>query len=174
MGNLDAATNHYFMHILSKAVLLLWIVFVSYASCWCGVCCNVVSVLCSRVVTCWERADLLAIVCVLSFVTFPVVSWFASELGVGLAPWGLFKPSRKKIYWPFQGGPSFVDLLCLFCLVFAMPLWTSIYMCLVVTCWERADLFAPFCGVLCWLPIVILGQVWYSIVSIPDLCTLLT
>ena len=28
MGNLDAATNHYFMHILSKAVLLLWIVFV--------------------------------------------------------------------------------------------------------------------------------------------------
>ena len=27
MGNLDTATNHYFMHILSKAVLLLWIVF---------------------------------------------------------------------------------------------------------------------------------------------------
>ena len=27
-----------------------------------------------------------------------------------------------------------------FCLVFAMPLCTSVYMCLVVTCWERADL----------------------------------
>ena len=27
------------------------------------VCCNVVSVLCSLVVTCWERADLLAVVC---------------------------------------------------------------------------------------------------------------
>ena len=27
-----------------------------------GVCCNVVSVFCSPVVTCWERADLLAVV----------------------------------------------------------------------------------------------------------------
>ena len=53
-----------------------------------GVCCNVVSDLSSlvNVVTCWERADLLAILCVLCFVTFPVVSWFALELGVGLAP----------------------------------------------------------------------------------------
>ena len=28
----------------------------------------------------------------------------------------------------------------LFCLVFAMSLCASIYMCFVVTCWERADL----------------------------------
>ena len=28
-----------------------------------GVCCDVVSVPCSLVVTCWERADLLAVVC---------------------------------------------------------------------------------------------------------------
>ena len=35
-----------------------------------GVCCNVVSDLCSLVVTCWERADLLAIVCVV-FCHFP-------------------------------------------------------------------------------------------------------
>ena len=34
--------------------------FGSYASCWCAV----VSVPCSHVVTCWERADLLAVVCV--------------------------------------------------------------------------------------------------------------
>ena len=33
-------------------------------------------------------------------------------------------------------GTSFVDLLCFFCLVFAMPLCASVYMCLVVTCWE--------------------------------------
>ena len=112
--------------------------------------------------------------CVLCFVTFPGVSWFTLELGEGLALWGWFKPSCKIFYWPFQGGPSFVDLLCLFCLVFAMPLWTSVYMCLVVTCWERADLSALVCGVLCWFPIVILGQVWYLIVSIPDICTLLT
>ena len=29
-----------------------------------------------------------------------------------------------------------------FCLVFAMPLCASVYMCLVVTYWERADLLA--------------------------------
>ena len=43
-----------------------------------------------------------------------------------------------------------MDLLCfLFCLVFAMSLCTSVYMCFVVTCWERADLLALFCGVYC-------------------------
>ena len=34
-----------------------------------------------------------------------------------------------------------------FCLEFAMHLCVSVYMCLVVTCWERADLFALVCGV---------------------------
>ena len=29
-----------------------------------------------------------------------------------------------------------------FCLVFVMPLCASFYLCLVVTCWERADLLA--------------------------------
>ena len=33
-----------------------------------------------------------------------------------------------------------MDLLYFFCLVFAMPLYTSVYVCLMVTCWERADL----------------------------------
>ena len=28
----------------------------------------------------------------------------------------------------------------LFCLVFAISLCASVYMCFVVTCWERADL----------------------------------
>ena len=68
-----------------------------------------------------------------------------------------------------------MDLLCFFCLVFAMPLCAFVYMCLVVTCWERADLLGLVCGVLllvCHFPIGILGQVWYLIVSIPDLCTL--
>ena len=58
-----------------------------------------------------------------------------------------------------------MDLLCFFCLVFVMPLCASVYLCLVVTCWERADLFALVCG--------ILGQVWYLIVSTPGLCTLI-
>ena len=62
----------------------------------------------------------------------------------------------------------------LFCLVFVMSLCGSVYMCFVVTCWERADLLALVCGVYCefvTFPIGILGQVWYLIVSIPDFCT---
>ena len=35
----------------------------------------------------------------------------------------------------------------LFCLVFAMSLYASVYMCFGVTCWERADLLALVCGV---------------------------
>ena len=68
-----------------------------------------------------------------------------------------------------------MDLVVFFCLVFAVLLYASVYMCLVVTCWERADLLTLVCGVLLLLfyfPIGILGQVWYLIVSIPDLCTL--
>ena len=34
-----------------------------------------------------------------------------------------------------------------FCLVFAMSLWASVYMCFVVIFWERADLLAFVCGV---------------------------
>ena len=37
----------------------------------------------------------------------------------------------------------------LFCVVFAMSLYASVYMCFVVTCWERADLLALVCGVYC-------------------------
>ena len=68
-----------------------------------------------------------------------------------------------------------MDPLCFFFLVFAMSLCASVYMCFVVTCWERGDLLALVCGVLLWichLPIGILGQVWYLIVSSSDLCTL--
>ena len=36
-----------------------------------------------------------------------------------------------------------------FCLVFAMSLCVSVYMCFVVTCWEKADLLALVCGVYC-------------------------
>ena len=66
-------------------------------------------------------------------------------------------------------------ILFFFCLAFAMSLCASVYMRLVVTCWERADLLALVCGVSLWVchfPIGILGQVWYLIVSIPDLWTL--
>ena len=45
----------------------------------------------------------------------------------------------------------------LFCLVFAMSLCASVYMCFVVTCWERADLLALVCGVYCELSL----SYWY-------------
>ena len=59
----------------SKAVLLLWIFYVFDLSCVCYVLCA--SVYMCFVVTCWERADLLALVCGVfcEFVTFPLVSW---------------------------------------------------------------------------------------------------
>ena len=50
--------------------------------------------------------------------------------------------------------------------------FVSVHCCLVVTCWERADLLALVCDVYCifvTLPYGILGQV-YLIVSFPDLC----
>ena len=34
-----------------------------------------------------------------------------------------------------------------FCLVFAVSLCASVYVSLVGTCWERADLLALVCGV---------------------------
>ena len=37
----------------------------------------------------------------------------------------------------------------LFGLVFAMSLRASVYICFVVTCWEKADLLALVCGVYC-------------------------
>ena len=40
-----------------------------------------------------------------------------------------------------------MDLLCFFCLSFVMPLCASVYLCLMVTCLERADLFDLDCGV---------------------------
>ena len=40
------------------------------------------------------------------------VSWSTSELRARLAQLNWFKPSSKIFYWPFQGGTSFVDLLC--------------------------------------------------------------
>ena len=47
------------------------------------------------------------------------MSWSTSELRVRLAPLNRFKPSSKMFYWPFQGGTSFVDLLC-FCSVLCL------------------------------------------------------
>ena len=105
------------------------------------------------VVTWRERADLLALVCdaYCDFVTFPFgilgQVWYlivSIPDPCCLPYWKRFTPSSKIFYWPFQGGTSFVDVLCFFCLVFAMPLCASVYLCLVVTCWEKADPWLSF------------------------------
>ena len=63
------------------------------------------------------------------------------------APLNRFKPSNK-IFYSIVPRPYFFDgSFMLFCLVFAMPLYASVYMCFVVTCWERTDLLALVCGV---------------------------
>ena len=67
-----------------------------------------------------------------------------------------------------------MDHLCYLCLVIVMLLRLFIA-ALWVTCWERADLLALVCDVYCGFvtfPCGILGQVWYLIVLIPDLCCL--
>ena len=61
------------------------------------------------------------------------MSWSTSELRARFAPLNRFKPSSKILYWPFQGGTSFVDLLyfcsvlCLLCFcarLFICALWS--------------------------------------------------
>ena len=98
-----------------------------------------------------------------------------SELRVRLAPLNRFKPSSKIFYWPFQGGTSFVDLLC-FCSVLCLLCFVRV--CLYVLRGQLLGKGWPLGSRLwcllwvCHFPIGILGQVWYLIVWIPDLCNL--
>ena len=65
-----------------------------------------------------------------------------------------------------------MDRLCVF-LSCVSHAFTSVHCCLVVTCWEMADLLALDGDVYCdfvTFPCGFLGQVWYLIVSFPDLC----
>ena len=103
------------------------------------------------------------------------MSWCTSELRVRLAPLNRFKPSSKIFYWPFQGSTSFVDLLCF---VLSCVCYVFVRVCLYVLCdhllgkgWPLGSRLWCLLWV-CHFPIGILGQVWYLIVSIPDLCTL--
>ena len=69
-----------------------------------------------------------------------------------------------------------MDHLCYLCLVFLL-LSRLFISCIVVTCWERADLLALVGDVDCifvTFPCGIQGQVWYLIVSFPDLSSFLT
>ena len=50
------------------------------------------------------------------------------------------------------------SFMFLFCLVFAMSLCVSVYMCFVVICWERAGLF---CSPLWCLTVSLSLSHWY-------------
>ena len=85
----------------------------------------------------------------------------ASDLGMDYLPLSHKKDARFI---------SFVLFMSCVCHAFA-----SVHCCLVVTCWERDDLLLLFVMLICvfiTFPCGILGQVWYLIVSIPDLCHL--
>ena len=60
-----------------------------------------------------------------------------------------------------------------FCYLCFVPVMLS---CLAITCWERANLmallYAMFSCVFVTFPRGVLGQVWYLIVSIPDISLL--
>ena len=82
-------------------------------------------------------------------------------------------PPVKYFYWPFEGGTSLVDhFLFMSCICHA---FASVHSAL----WSPAGrgltswlLFVMFNCVFGTFPCGILGQAWYFIVSIPDLCRL--
>ena len=57
------------------------------------------------------------------------MSWSTSELRVRLALLNRFKPSSKIFYWPFQGGSSFVDLLCFCSVLCFLCLCARLFIC---------------------------------------------
>ena len=103
------------------------------------------------------------------------VSWSTSELRVRLAPSNRFKPSSIIFYWPFQGG-TFLWIFYVF--VVSCVCYVFVRVCLYMLCGHLMGKGWPLGSRLwcllwvCHFPIGILGQVWYLIVSIPDLCTL--
>ena len=108
------------------------------------VCHVFLSVRCSLVVTCWERTDLLALLCVmfyLRFVTFPCgVLGRVWCLICQFPIFAFFLTFKMVTYW------ERANLLALLYVMF---------FCVFVT-----------------FPCGVLGQVWYLIASIPDLCLL--
>ena len=98
-----------------------------------------------------------------------------SKIRVRLVLSNVFKPSSNFLTVPRRCFFCGCYLLFVFhvCLCYTV---LSVPYSLVVTCWERADLLA-FLWLMCSCVFVtfsygVLGQVWYLIVSIPDLCHL--
>ena len=75
------------------------------------------------------------------------MSWSTSELRVRLAPLNRTKPSSKIFYWPFQGGTSFVDLLCFCSVLCFLCLCARLFICAL---WSPA-----WRGLTSWLSFVV-------------------
>ena len=75
------------------------------------------------------------------------MSWSTSELRVRLAPLNRFKPSSRIFYWPFQGGTSFVDLLCFCSVLCLLCLCARLFICAL---WSPAGK-----GLTSWLSFVV-------------------
>ena len=99
------------------------------------------------------------------------MSWSTSELRVRLAPLNRFKPSSKIFYWPFQDGIFYAFVLSCVCYVFVRVYLYVLCGHLLGKGWPLGSRLWCLLWV-CHFSIGILGQVWYLIVSIPDLCTL--
>ena len=102
------------------------------------------------------------------------MSWSRFELRVRLAPLNQFKPSSKY----FTDRSKAVLLLWIFYVfVLSCVCYVFVRVCLYVLCGHLLGEGWPLGSRLwcllwvCHFPIGILGQVWYLIVSIPDLCT---
>ena len=75
------------------------------------------------------------------------MSWSTSELRVRLAPLNRLKPSSKIFYRPFQGGTSFVDLLCFCSVLCLLCLYARLFICAL---WSPAGK-----GLTSWLSFVV-------------------
>ena len=70
--------------------------------------------------------------------------WIKGEVG---APLKRLKPSSKIFYWPFQGGTSFVDLLCFCSVLCLLCLCALLFICAL---WSPAGK-----GLTSWLSFVV-------------------
>ena len=117
-----------------------------------SVSCAVLSVPCSLVVTCLERADLLADMCVfLCFVAFPNVSWSTSEIRARLAPQNWFKSSSKKNTDRFK----LVLLVWIICVIYVLCL-SCFHVCSLLPCGHLLGKCWPL-GPCLWCLIVFLS-----------------
>ena len=72
---------------------------------------------------------------------------WAFELRVRFAPLNWMKPSSKIFYWPFQGGISFLDLLCFCSVLCLLCLCARLFICVL---WSPAGK-----GLTSWLSFVV-------------------